>query len=317
MKQDVLNSAVQFYISATLNEALTLTKQNGDDLPHSAICFVNDGSDNYIVLDGEIYGGVTSLELNKIPVTRVNGVVTSTLADYFDSNGVLLSRNIKIVKDSLDGNDEPYLEAVITLNQNGIFIGDATNNNKKVLTKEEIETLISTATTSINDSVDSKLDALEGRINQKIGGVYNVKGSLNNYSDLLTLPNETTVKVGDVYNIKNETRLKPILDAGNNIIGYEEVYPPGTNFVCNQIIEEQGVKTYSWDSLGGTVDFDNYYNKSQVDDKDTAKLNAAKAYTDQKIQELTSGAGDLGQLATQVGTNTTNISILNARLTWQ
>lgn len=309
----VKNTAVEFYISKSLTEA-----QNKTGLTDGAICFVtsNEG-DHYIVLNGEIYGGVTSLSLNKIPVTYdQNDNVTSTLADYFDTNGVLQTKTFKIVKEAVDDNNESYLQAVITANENGIYLG-AINDSNKVLSKSQIESLITTASSNITTDFEGRLTTFRTEINNKITGVYRVKGSIARY-DLLLLKNVETdhVAVGDVWNVVQEVRTNQVYN-NDNILISEDVYPPGTNFVCTSITETQGTTTIEWDALGGTVSFDNYYTKSEVDTKDAATLKSAKDYTDSKLQELTAGVGDLGSLATQIQTNTTNINTLNTRLTWQ
>ena len=69
-------------------------------------------------------------------------------------------------------------------------------------------------------------------INQKLGSVYTVKGSVANYETLLSLEIK---KIGDVYNL---------LDTGANFVYTEE----------------------GWDKLSEIIDFSNYYTKEEIDE---------------------------------------------------
>lgn len=304
MPNQIQNTAVEFFISKSLEEALAVNGVNP-----GSICFVTDNNDHYIVLNGEIYGGVTQLELNKIPVTRdEQGVVTSTLADYFDNNGVLQSKQISIVQDSVDGFGEHILDTVITLNSSGIYIGNSLTNANKVLTSSQIEALI-----------QSSSEALQQAIANAVTSIYRVKGSVTDYNALLSVTNP---KVGDVYNVVAEVR-QTITDQNGNILEVK-VWAPGTNFVCKSIQESQQGTEIEWDALGGTFDSSLYYTKTQANEAIGAAEGRANAYTDSKISEVTVGVGSLQALAnrvstneTNIATNTTNITTLNNRLTWQ
>ena len=304
MPNQIQNTAVEFFISKSLQDALVLNGVNP-----GSICFVTDSNDHYIVLNGEIYGGVTQLELDKIPVTKnEQGATISTLADYFDENGVLQSREIAIVQDGVDGFGEHVLDTVITLNSSGIYIGNALTNDNKVLTSSQIAALIQGAS-----------DTLQQAIANAITSVYRVKGSVADYNALLLVQNP---KIGDVWNVIAEVR-QTITNQNGDILE-TKVWAPGTNFVCKSIEETQQGITVEWDALGGTFDSSLYYTRTQTNEAIAAAEASANAYTDDKIAQVTSGVGSLQALAqrvstneTNIATNTTNISTLNNRLTWQ
>lgn len=76
-------------------------------------------------------------------------------------------------------------------------------------------------------------EAYKTEVNQKLFGIYTIKGNVNSYEDLLKLQNNT---VGDVYNV---------LDTGANYVWTDEEM---------------------WDKLSETIDLSNYYTKDEIDE---------------------------------------------------
>lgn len=74
-------------------------------------------------------------------------------------------------------------------------------------------------------------EAYKTEVNQKLGSVYTVKGSVANFEALQAIQNKS---VGDVYNL---------LDTG-----------------ANYVYTETG-----WDKLSETIDLSNYYTKEEID----------------------------------------------------
>ena len=84
----------------------------------------------------------------------------------------------------------------------------------------------------------------------KIAGVYRVKWSVQNYSDLANIQNPV---VWDVYNVVNWfTKDWQPYPAGTNVV-YYETSTPGS---------------YDWDPMGWTIDLSSYFNKSTDDSDD-------------------------------------------------
>ena len=133
------------------------------------------------------------------------------------------------------------------LNSNKIIqesVNIATIENEKV--KKEVSTLkgnvenlddqvkqINTIVTEVPSEYvkNSTFENYKLEVNQKLFGIYTVKGSLANFEALETIAN---VQIGDVYNL---------LDTG-----------------ANYVYTENG-----WDKLSETIDFSNYYTKEEID----------------------------------------------------
>ena len=106
--------------------------------------------------------------------------------------------------------------------------------------KQDVETLdeqvqeVNTVIADIpNEYVKNSIfESYKEEINQKLGSVYTVKGSVANYEALMDIENK---KVGDVYNL---------LDTG-----------------ANYVYTDSG-----WDKLSETIDFSNYYTKEEIDE---------------------------------------------------
>lgn len=106
--------------------------------------------------------------------------------------------------------------------------------------KQDVETLdeqvqeVNTVIADIpNEYVKNSIfESYKEEINQKLGSVYTVKGSVANYETLLSLEIK---KIGDVYNL---------LDTGANFVYTEE----------------------GWDKLSEIIDFSNYYTKEEIDE---------------------------------------------------
>lgn len=106
--------------------------------------------------------------------------------------------------------------------------------------KQDVETLdeqvqeVNTVIADIpNEYVKNSIFAsYKEEINQKLGSVYTVKGSVANYETLMDIENKN---VGDVYNL---------LDTG-----------------ANYVYTDSG-----WDKLSETIDFSNYYTKEEIDE---------------------------------------------------
>lgn len=79
---------------------------------------------------------------------------------------------------------------------------------------------------------NSIFESYKEEINQKLGSVYTVKGSVANYEALMDIENKN---VGDVYNL---------LDTG-----------------ANYVYTDSG-----WDKLSETIDFSGYYTKEEIDE---------------------------------------------------
>ena len=127
----------------------------------------------------------------------------------------------------LNVNVQKNAENVESLNKNVVLI----ENNVEKLDEDVQEinnTLIKVPTNYVKTT---DFEAYKTEINQKLFGIYTVKGSLANFEILETIEN---AQIGDVYNL---------LDTG-----------------ANYVYTENG-----WDKLSETIDFSNYYTKEEID----------------------------------------------------
>lgn len=98
---------------------------------------------------------------------------------------------------------------------------------------EQVQEVNNVITEIPNEYVkNSTFENYKVEVNQKLGSVYTVKGSVADYNALINLE---TKEVGDVYNL---------LDTG-----------------ANYVYTDSG-----WDKLSETIDFNNYYTKEEIDE---------------------------------------------------
>lgn len=128
----------------------------------------------------------------------------------------------------LNANVQKNAENVESLNKNVVLIE---NNVEKL--DEDVQEINKTLIQVPDNYVKtSAFEAYKTEINQKLFGIYTVKGSLANFEELETIEN---AQIGDVYNL---------LDTG-----------------ANYVYTDSG-----WDKLSETIDFSNYYTKEEIDE---------------------------------------------------
>ena len=128
----------------------------------------------------------------------------------------------------LNANVQKNAKDVESLNKNVVLI----ENNVEKLDEDvqEINKNLIQVPTNYVKTVD--FEAYKVEVNQKLFGIYTVKGSLANFEALEMIEN---AQIGDVYNL---------LDTG-----------------ANYVYTENG-----WDKLSETIDFGNYYTKEEIDE---------------------------------------------------
>lgn len=128
----------------------------------------------------------------------------------------------------LNANVQKNAENVEGLNKNVVLIE---NNVEKL--DEDVQEINKTLIQVPDNYVKtSAFETYKTEINQKLFGIYTVKGSLANFEELETIEN---AQIGDVYNM---------LDTG-----------------ANYVYTDSG-----WDKLSETIDFSNYYTKEEIDE---------------------------------------------------
>lgn len=153
---------------------------------------------------------------------------------YKTADGKLAWASVEAIGGGGDGN------AVVTSNDGTVSITSTTEESTKV--------------TTYDLSIQETIDTINQTINQKIAGVFIYKGSVENYTDLLT----ENLQIGDVYNITKAS-------AADEETGAPEINA-GDNVVWNGA---------TWDVLAGIEDLSayatndnlikNYYTNSQTD----------------------------------------------------
>lgn len=334
------DTGVKFYASLTREQAKGIQSigldNNGQQIfvEPGAVCFVSDSKGNSIFLNNRLFGdgavagsgggvGITEVNLSDIVVIEKDGQVLKTLADYFNSEGQVITESLSIVTTQKDSLEEDQQVSVITINKDGIEI-----KGSKVTTVSDVESLIQDASSDILSQVQSKADTAE--LNAKayadsiLTSVYKLKGSVQNYSDLIGIQNP---KNGDVYNVVSY----------QGTIGTNSYVPPGTNYVY----VDDGTNRY-WDPLGGTIDLSGYISTSDLNNAKKDILESANEYTDQQILRISNDiesientvntlssdyAGlqsivqqniiDIATNAENIDTNTNNITQISTQLTWQ
>lgn len=318
------DTSVKFFASLTRAQAKGLvdftyegaTKNIKRDFP-GAICFVSDTEGNSIFLNGLLFGdgaisgggsgggggGITEVRLDMIPVIEVDNVVLKTLADYFNANGTFITQGINVTQELQDGT----VQTVISITSEGITIG-----NDVVVTQTYVTSYVAEQLSGVSQSIATAEQNAKDYADSIISSVYKVKGSKNNYSELLQVQNPS---IGDVWNVVAEVQ------------GQDgKLIPEGTNFVWNGT---------AWDPLGGTFNLSNFYTKTEVESKlsqletslETTITNNVTNLQGQITTNATAISG-LGltqqQQAASIATNTanitqntTNITNISTQLTWQ
>lgn len=127
----------------------------------------------------------------------------------------------------LNANVQKNAENVENLNRNVVLIE---NNVEKL--DEDVQEINNTLIKVPDNYVKtSDFEEYKAEINQKLFGIYTVKGSLANFEELETIEN---AQIGDVYNL----------------------FDTGANYVYTDS---------GWDKLSETIDFSNYYTKEEID----------------------------------------------------
>lgn len=116
-------------------------------------------------------------------------------------------------------------------------------------TTAALEEVKKTADAAAPQSTTYTKSEVDSAIENAVGSVYRVKGTVANVSALTGLEN---VAIGDVYNVTN-----------GGILNSEE-FEPGSNFVATKA--GAGNQADMWDKLGGTIDLSSYLQESDVTD---------------------------------------------------
>lgn len=321
----VNDTSVKFYSSLTRNQAKGLepigkNEQNADIFVEpGAVCFVSDSAGNSIFLNRRLFGdgavasgttgggsdsggsgGLTEVHLSDLIVVQKDGQTLKTLSDYFNADGTFLTESLIITNTLEDGSKTN----VITIDSTGIKIGEDI-----VVTQSYVNDAISDSISNI----DSKIQSAKDYASSLVSSVYKVKGSVNNYSDLVNITNPS---IGDVYNVRNEYK-----DTTTN-----KIIPAGTNYVYT----ESG-----WDALGGTFDVSNFYTRTEVNnlisDAETNFQTQIQSQSQALHDLISANTTSIGLLSTTIAsnsvniaanttnieTNTQNISQISTQLTWQ
>jgi hypothetical protein len=317
------DTSVKFFASLTRAQAKGqvdftyegATKNIKRDFP-GAICFVSDADGNSIFLNGLLFGdgaisgggsggggGITEVRLDMIPVIEVDNVVLKTLADYFNANGTFITQGINVTQELQDGT----VQTVISITSDGITIG-----NDVVVTQTYVTSYVAEQLSGVSQSIAAAEQNAKDYADSIISSVYKVKGSKNNYSELLQVQNPS---IGDVWNVVAEVQ------------GQDgKLIPEGTNFVWNGT---------AWDPLGGTFNLSNFYTKTEVESKLSQLETSLETTITNNVTNLqgqiTTNANAISglgltqqQQAASIATNTanitqntTNITNISTQLTWQ
>lgn len=355
MALEIKDLGVKFYASKTKAEALALATLPGDAAEPGAICFVSDNTGNYIIVDGRIFGdgasggggtsgggdvysvngktGAVVIELGDLSVISQNGTTLKTLQDYFQADGTIISESFKIQKEIIDENNNSTYVDIITIDDNGIHIGQdevATQNFVTLKVTENNTLILNQANQQAQNIADVAEQNAKDYADRVLASIYKVKGSVDSYTDLLQIQDP---KTGDVYNVKGS----------QGTIGTESYIPPGTNYVYIEISDrtDSNYPGY-WDALGGSINLSNYFNKVEVNQLILETLQSANQYTDNVRSNLESSISTINTNiqtinsrslqnqvdiqtvnnkvttnTTNITQNTTNISNLANQLTWQ
>lgn len=178
-----------------------------------------------------------------------------------DKQGKIDALNAKVGSVTVSGNTITRDYGTVT---NQVLVDSKSYTNAQVAAEEarasaaeeNIEDLVTTGTEKVDGQTRYVYGAVTGQllndaeeytnnqITQRIAGVYSVKGSCENYTDL---PN-TGQAIGDVWNVRN----------GKGSIGSADYVPPGTNYVWTGS---------EWDAMGGTIDLSAYETTDAVNTK--------------------------------------------------
>lgn len=320
------DTSVKFFASLTRAQAKGLAnftyegaiKNIKRDFP-GAICFVSDADGNSIFLNGLLFGdgaisggtspggggggGITEVRLDMIPVIEVDNVVLKTLADYFSADGTFITQGINVTKEMQDGT----VQTVISITSDGITIG-----NDVVVTQTYVTSYVADQLSGVSQSIAAAEQNAKDYADSIISSVYKVKGSKNNYSELLQVQNPS---IGDVWNVVAEVQ------------GQDgKLIPEGTNFVWNGT---------AWDALGGTFNLSNFYTKTEVESKLSQLETSLETTINNNVTNLQgqintnanaiSGlsltqqqqAASIATNTNNITQNTTNITNISTQLTWQ
>ena len=210
--------------------------------------------------DSRIEGLITTeVSTRESEITRVEGLINTetsertsadnTLQGNIDSESSTRASEITRVEGLISAEETDRMEEDTRIN-------GRISDNAAAITAEEgraktaegaLNALIGDTTlngTVTQAALRNAREYTDAQISQRIAGVYSVKGSLNDYSNLPA----TGQVPGDVWNVKN----------GKGSIGDPDYIPPGTNYVWTGS---------EWDAMGGSIDLSAYELTSSVTTK--------------------------------------------------
>lgn len=321
---NIYSTSVKFYSSLTRRQAKGLDpigKQDGKDIfidsYPGAICFVSDASGNSIFLNKLLFGdgassGTVEVSLANLPVViDADGNVLKTLADYFNSDGAVISDVFKVQTTNVTGD----IVDLVVIDNTGITIGgykaattqDILNNNAQIL--QNIET-----------SANNTLDLAKQYANGLITSVYKYRGSVPNFAALQAISNPQN---GDVYDVQ---------------MAYNG-YSAGTNWAYVVVNDTSDINYPGyWDALGGkiSVDLTDYPTKADMQaaisslqttlegeiagakqDIINTNINPIQNSLSLVQSDVTTLKQTTTSLVVSVDQNTTNITNIATQLTWQ
>lgn len=311
--ESIFSTSVKFYSSLTRDQALGKTAIGNIDgnsvyVEPSAICFVSDSLGNSIYLNKYLFGD--GAKSGSSEGGSIGGLTEVKLSDIvvIEKDGQTLktlndyfNADGSIISENLiiigkDENGNSY--NAIEINPTGIKIGGL-----EVATQNWVDGQLFNLATSINNSIAESEQNSKDYAKSILTSVYKVKGTIASLSDLYNI---ASPEIGDVYNI------------GSDLNGANYVYTAN-----------------GWDALGGSINFDNFYSKSDVDVKLNDTLNTSKTYTDTEIDKTNSNIQTLSTAITTINgevqaskatiqtntsniqQNSTNITNIATQLTWQ
>lgn len=321
----VNDTSVKFFSSLTRRQAKGLDNFTyNDQLTNitnfpGAICFVSDSDGNSIFLNKLLFGdgatagsvsgggsgsgsggGITEVTLSMIPVVIKDGTTLKTLANYFSSDGTVVTESLQIVGENQQGD---YVQ-FINIDKNGISIGGSS-----VVTQTYLANELSTVQGNINTAEQNAKDYADSLVTS----VYRVKGSVYNFSDL----QNKNPEIGDVYNVANAYNSIP---AGTNYVwtgtawdalgGIVDLSSYATELEltskCNEVLSES--KSYTdqkFESVSGSI--------STIENN----VNTVAGQVTSLSSTVSSISTAVENNTTNITQNTTNITNISTQLTWQ
>lgn len=275
---DAAQSAFNFKGSVPTYADLPANPVNGDiySIEDTGVSYIWSADNQAWSVFGSSYGPATASTLGLVKVgdniTNTSGTISLTQANVDTALGYSPIRGVRVNGTAVVPTSDRYVSITVPTDYATAADIEAAFTSANILSglgysPIENVSLNGTDLAKTNNRVNLDLSAYatqawtQAQITQATSSLYTFKGSVSTYADLLNIQSPAS---GDVYNVitgNDPTTGNPDWPA----------FTAGTNFAWDGD---------EWDSLGGSINLSDYYNRAEVDTLLAGKASSSHSHND-------------------------------------